>query len=939
MVKNRFTASEIRQLALDFKSRLVGLRISNIYDLDARVLLFKFAKPDAKEYVLVELGARMHTTKFDRDKPTLPGPFAVKLRKHLRARKCEDASQVGTDRIIKLTFFSVVVYFEFFAKGNVIVCDRENRQILAVMRPLDGFRIGDTYNEDIAENNPVNIHMSDHPMGYVYDGEATFEPIPDKVPLEVLPMFVDAVDAHFSKMDMQRNAQQKTAIDSKADKKMEKVKMQQGNRVKGLQASVAEYERFARLIQLNKESVDQALEVVRSGVGQGLDWAELKRIFKEQKRSGNPVALMVHSLKLEKNAVSLELDGEEEDLAGGVVDLDLSLSAMGNATQYFELRKTAEYKLQKTIEYEGKVLREKEKKTMMKKDKIADSRRVGTISNQRPHFFFEKFHWFISSDKYLIISGRDAQQNERLVKRYLRASDLYVHADVRGAASCIVRNRNPGHVIPENTIMEAGCFAVARSAAWDAKVMTAAWWVYAHQVSKTAQSGEYLPTGSFMIRGQKNYVTPQPLILGFACLFRTVSSKKDESNIPEEIMELGNKSSNSAAGVGDVQTVTSLEETDSGKRVDHGRLDDGTTGLDDSDNEDGGEENREAEDLPTAASQEFDLVVHTKGLPGVRRPRKGDVHSKPAVSVNPHITNDAASKKKESVRGKRSKQKKMKSKYADQDEEDRALMMAYLGHKATPVPAATPRVSTTVDSPELSEEEEEAGQTSQASMSAETRHAAFSSCPVSDDEPSETTSNQDADHVDATQKESNNESMLDVDDEEDAAEAAAVERSEGDLARTGSVNVSEATDDGTEDENAILDFLTGNPSPDDEFLFIIPMVAPYSTCLSFRYKARVTPGALKRGKAIRDCLSAWSRDSTTTPVHRELLKNVNEIEASHQMLGNVKIQVVSLKERDSIDKPRGSERNIHVESTGEKRSSPTAAKSKQSSSGKKSSQK
>lgn len=44
--------------------------------------------------------------------------------------------------------------------------------------------------------------------------------------------------------------------------------------------------------------------------------------------------------------------------------------------------------------------------------------------------------------------------------------------------------------------------AICNSAAWDAKVVTSAWWVYPDQVSKTAPTGEYLTTGSFMIRGE-----------------------------------------------------------------------------------------------------------------------------------------------------------------------------------------------------------------------------------------------------------------------------------------------------------------------------------------------------------------------------------------------------------------------------------------------------
>jgi hypothetical protein len=39
-------------------------------------------------------------------------------------------------------------------------------------------------------------------------------------------------------------------------------------------------------------------------------------------------------------------------------------------------------------------------------------------------------------------------------------------------------------------------------------------------VSKNAESGEYLPPGSFMIRGKKNYLHPNRLEMGATMLFR-----------------------------------------------------------------------------------------------------------------------------------------------------------------------------------------------------------------------------------------------------------------------------------------------------------------------------------------------------------------------------------------------------------------------------------
>ena len=49
--------------------------------------------------------------------------------------------------------------------------------------------------------------------------------------------------------------------------------------------------------------------------------------------------------------------------------------------------------------------------------------------------------------------------------------------------------------------------------------MTSAWWVEAHQVSKTAPSGEYLTKGSFIIRGKKNFLPPNPLVMGLGIFF------------------------------------------------------------------------------------------------------------------------------------------------------------------------------------------------------------------------------------------------------------------------------------------------------------------------------------------------------------------------------------------------------------------------------------
>lgn len=47
-----------------------------------------------------------------------------------------------------------------------------------------------------------------------------------------------------------------------------------------------------------------------------------------------------------------------------------------------------------------------------------------------------------------------------IVKRYLKTGDIYVHADLTGASSVIIKNPG-GSTVPPKTLAEAGTMAVA----------------------------------------------------------------------------------------------------------------------------------------------------------------------------------------------------------------------------------------------------------------------------------------------------------------------------------------------------------------------------------------------------------------------------------------------------------------------------------------------
>ena len=44
------------------------------------------------------------------------------------------------------------------------------------------------------------------------------------------------------------------------------------------------------------------------------------------------------------------------------------------------------------------------------------------VTKARKTYWFEKFYWFITTENYLVIAGRDQQQNELIVKRLVQST-------------------------------------------------------------------------------------------------------------------------------------------------------------------------------------------------------------------------------------------------------------------------------------------------------------------------------------------------------------------------------------------------------------------------------------------------------------------------------------------------------------------------------------
>lgn len=103
------------------------------------------------------------------------------------------------------------------------------------------------------------------------------------------------------------------------------------------------------------------------------------------------------------------------------------------------------------------------------------------------------------------------------------------------------------------------------SIAWDSKVIASAWWVHHDQVSKSAPTGEYLTTGSFMIRGKKNYLTQSQLIMGLGIMFRLEDSSMERHKDERRVKAVDEESEKADSIVEDEKEIELEGDSDEGK--------------------------------------------------------------------------------------------------------------------------------------------------------------------------------------------------------------------------------------------------------------------------------------------------------------------------------------------------------------------------------------
>ena len=204
------------------------------------------------------------------------------------------------------------------------------------------------------------------------------------------------------------------------------------------------------------------------------------------------------SLVTEKGIQYIEVAGEQ-------VKMQPSLAKA--SSMLFARAKEMERGNASIEEARGKILAQIGK---LRSETAAIHRKV-IVKEQISREWYERYRWFITTDGLLVIGGRDASSNSALIRKHLTEHDIVFHAEVHGSPFFIIKNAAAFAATQEGTINsslhEVAQATISFSRAWKDGLSSAdAYWVMAEQVKKGAPTGQFLPKGSFVIEGKRNYI-------------------------------------------------------------------------------------------------------------------------------------------------------------------------------------------------------------------------------------------------------------------------------------------------------------------------------------------------------------------------------------------------------------------------------------------------
>ncbi len=520
--------------------------------------------------LVMQCGVRIHTSQYPLENPTNPPTFPMLLRKRIKGANVVSVKQHEFDRVVEIKvkkdkYYTLIV--ELFDKGNIILLDEDNNIILPlkrkqwsnrdisskkeyifpekrginpltstfeefkevmnnsdrdVVRTLAGNGFGSLYAEEIIFRTSIDKttpaqDLNDGEIKELFDSlksifDENIKPQiikgkkEDVVPRDLVQYedfekeyynsFNEACDEFYSsKVNNDIKSVKEEAWNKKVNKFEKRLKLQEET-VANFENTIETCQQKGEVIYSNYPTIENIINVVNQARANDYSFKEIGKTLKKAKKEGMEEAQIYESID-KMGVLTLEIDNTK-------INIDPTLTLPENAEIYYEKAKKSKKKIKGAliaIENTKKQL----EKIKAKKDSAMERIEIPKKRVKKNLKWYEKLRWFVTSDNVLVVGGRDANTNESIVKKYLDKNDIYLHADIHGATSTSVKLE--GKSLNDNIIKEAASFAASYSSAWSKGFSTQdVFWVHPDQVSKTPEPGEFLPKGSFVIRGNRTYV-------------------------------------------------------------------------------------------------------------------------------------------------------------------------------------------------------------------------------------------------------------------------------------------------------------------------------------------------------------------------------------------------------------------------------------------------
>jgi len=295
----------------------------------------------------------------------------------------------------------------------------------------------------------------------------------------------------------------------------EKVMKAQKETLEKYEIQQKQYKEIGDKIYLQFDTISELLSTILNARKNNVNWDEIERKLNQAKKQGISSVKIFKGINQKLGTVSLDLDSD-------VIDVNFRLSTTEIANDYYEKAKKAGRKLIPAAEAIGET---QQKIDALSQDITEQAYSDKVTLKRRKRKWFEKYHWTISRNGFLIIGGKDIGSNDELAKKRLQKNDLFFHAEVQGAPYTILVRESSDLEITDEEIKTAAQLAASYSSAWKAGYGAIdVYYVPGENVGFTAPSGEYIPKGGIMVRGTRKYIRGVELILA-------IGFEEDEYNV------------------------------------------------------------------------------------------------------------------------------------------------------------------------------------------------------------------------------------------------------------------------------------------------------------------------------------------------------------------------------------------------------------------------